>query len=1407
MALMTITQFMTGIKNWVMGKIENITALIPSQASSSNKLADKAFVNSSIATATATFRGSYNVVSDLSLSYNATHAQIQTALATKMSALSITPDNNDYAFVQIPTADATPTQIAKIEKYKYNGTAWAFEYELNNSGFTASQWAAINSGATLELIGKLQALPTNAELTTLLAGKQNVLTFDNVPTQNSDNPVKSGGIYSAIATAISNATNAIKEWANGLFAKTNGWYKQLTAGLAENLVSPDGVTNTEPYLFRTSAGSTSIGSGYAQLKKLEGRTVKWNQKIQRRDTITVSGDTTHVSAQKQGNGVKIVISGTISGTETNIMFASSVITLEANHKYYITYGCDSNTKDKISYQKLWWYCGNEAYVAGNSRVYQFAQPTDLKERISVGPNLPAGTYYVCPFVVDLTELGIESEITSPADFESWLATNIGLKSYYPYTESKLVSVDIDGLETTGFNQWDEEWELGTLNVDTGEKTDSDNTIRSKNYIPVFASTNYCVTYTAAVVASNEVRVFYYDNNKSLIDKSAYIANGTVITTPQNCKYILFIEAHHTTYNHDICLNLSLSGYRNGEYEAYWKEKLDLSWIKSLKDTNDNVLFPYGLLSVGSVKDEITGSKAIKRVGVVDLGTLTWAYSNTTNGFYATLSGCKAVPDESSIANVICARYQSKNCYDIITLAKTGVGIDNVSRVRIHDDNYSDPTAFKTVMSGVMLYYELATPIEVDIDPEANMYYKVDDWGTEEFTSDSEDVPQTVAPYHTTHYMDNLRDKLRNIDTNFVSATEEQTFTDEQKAQARKNIGAGTVNANDDCPNLVAGLAKNLIDTKGTGTEQMFTRRTSCGEESIKGDGNALFKKLLGKSLVWNQLVNNGNFSIGGTGWTVVRGTTNIASGVCEITLTDSPITNYSTTIGRSVLFQLGHKYYVSVSCKCPHSGTFRIDTNGVVTSVVGSVVENVWGKISDLRTAVRSSSTTLNLYPLELTDGYVQGDTYSIKNVQIFDLTLMFGVGNEPSTVEEFEAMYNKLYYAYNDGKIIDNMVESYETVGFNQWDEEWELGSIDNFTGQNETSTTAIRCKNFIPVFGGMKYYIKAPQNSIIIFAYDVNKTYIGTYNSGQFLPNRGATWAAGVEATLPQNAAFIRIKMGNGYGTTYNHDICINLSWSGYRNGEYEPYWKRSLALGLNSFRVTDGTDIITVNGLKSVGNVYDEIDLERKKYIKRVDTVDLGKLTWSKGDGPRLTATYVGDEKVITNNDIPNAITPYYMAVKSSTSFNTANKVFAIVYDEQASNFRIIIADSSYSDAATFKTAMNGVPMYYELATPIEYDLVDDWQATCQVADFGTEYAAPTEEVDANGVPKSAPFHAMIKYNDDFVRGVVRMPQTYQSQESMDAFAAMLGTALNGTITKTWDSSNGKWTYTFTPNSSNE
>ena len=107
--------------------IADITTLIPVAASSTNQLTDTNFVNSSIATNTAYFIGTFSSVAEL-------------------EAYSGTLTNNDYAFVT--STDTAGNTV--YNRYKYNGSTqtWVFEYALNNSSFTSDQWAAINSGIT-----------------------------------------------------------------------------------------------------------------------------------------------------------------------------------------------------------------------------------------------------------------------------------------------------------------------------------------------------------------------------------------------------------------------------------------------------------------------------------------------------------------------------------------------------------------------------------------------------------------------------------------------------------------------------------------------------------------------------------------------------------------------------------------------------------------------------------------------------------------------------------------------------------------------------------------------------------------------------------------------------------------------------------------------------------------------------------------------------------------------------------------------------------------------------------------------------------------------------------------------------------------------------------------------------------
>lgn len=121
--------------------IAAIEEKIPAQASAQNQLADKGFVNSSVSTNTA------NYISDNGAPFTSVAA---------LEAYSGTVTNNDYAFVT-GTDSAGNTYYDRYKATVSGSTVtWAKEYRLNNSSFTAAQWAAINSGITAAIVAQIQ---------------------------------------------------------------------------------------------------------------------------------------------------------------------------------------------------------------------------------------------------------------------------------------------------------------------------------------------------------------------------------------------------------------------------------------------------------------------------------------------------------------------------------------------------------------------------------------------------------------------------------------------------------------------------------------------------------------------------------------------------------------------------------------------------------------------------------------------------------------------------------------------------------------------------------------------------------------------------------------------------------------------------------------------------------------------------------------------------------------------------------------------------------------------------------------------------------------------------------------------------------------------------------------------------
>lgn len=129
-------------KGWIPFRSEYGDLLVPIEPHADNAAASKEFVNSSIATATSTFRGTFDM----------TEADFKKlAWQTKYSDKSYYVEKNDYAFLYQNFTGGTTVYT----RYKWNGTSWSKEYNLNNSGFTVAQWSAINSGITKSEISNL----------------------------------------------------------------------------------------------------------------------------------------------------------------------------------------------------------------------------------------------------------------------------------------------------------------------------------------------------------------------------------------------------------------------------------------------------------------------------------------------------------------------------------------------------------------------------------------------------------------------------------------------------------------------------------------------------------------------------------------------------------------------------------------------------------------------------------------------------------------------------------------------------------------------------------------------------------------------------------------------------------------------------------------------------------------------------------------------------------------------------------------------------------------------------------------------------------------------------------------------------------------------------------------------------
>lgn len=163
-----------------------------------------------------------------------------------------------------------------------------------------------------------------------------------------------------------------------------------------------------------------------------------------------------------------------------------------------------------------------------------------------------------------------------------------------------------------------------------------------------------------------------------------------------------------------------------------------------------------------------------------------------------------------------------------------------------------------------------------------------------------------------------------------------------------------------------------------------------------------------------------------------------------------------------------------------------------------------------------------------------------------------------------------------------------------------------------------------------------------------------------------------------------------------------CTSLI-TGYQEGSGTPSPSNVRNLvSFNSATLTENGNTHLFTFGQSIYQGY--IDWKMGVAVGNMVMADLGNLNWNyRSDISVFYSSGITDINLTA--DFTGLITSIYETVISSTPFTSMlNNQIKRGGSDQA----IVIKDNRYTDANEFKTAMNGVMLAYELATPIEIPL---------------------------------------------------------------------------------------------------
>jgi hypothetical protein len=179
-----------------------------------------------------------------------------------------------------------------------------------------------------------------------------------------------------------------------------------------------------------------------------------------------------------------------------------------------------------------------------------------------------------------------------------------------------------------------------------------------------------------------------------------------------------------------------------------------------------------------------------------------------------------------------------------------------------------------------------------------------------------------------------------------------------------------------------------------------------------------------------------------------------------------------------------------------------------------------------------------------------------------------------------------------------------------------------------------------------------------------------------------------------------------GNEPTSVEEFEAMFPATYYPYNAGEIVSAGVTEVAVGDTAFPIPEAIKALPGYGW-SAGTAKNYVDYENKRYVQCVGSVDLGTLTWTAGESVSFKTHHLVGQKLTKSYSIaPNFICPKYSTKTQNESWGKTS-ITGISATSNVNGY-IYVNDTSYTDATTFKQAMSGVMLYYELANPIITDI---------------------------------------------------------------------------------------------------